>query len=72
MLPIIERFAGTEVKVVVSKSDDLSEIKSPTLIALVASVRTAIPSADVETIGRTVQLVRRKAKQRREKQGCKP
>lgn len=72
VLPIIESFAGTAVKVVVSKSDDLSEIKSPTLIGLVASVRTAIPSADVETIGRTVQLVRRKAKQRREKQGCKP
>ena len=72
VLPIIERFAGTAIRVVVRNSNDLSAIDSPIFAVLVAAVRTAIPSADVETIGRTVKLVRRKARQQRQKLGCKP
>jgi hypothetical protein len=59
VLPIIEEIAAAKVKPVISASEALADIKSPTFQALVAAVKTEIKFVSTDSIARAVARVRR-------------
>jgi len=62
VLPLIEEIANTNVKVVVSNSDLVENIKSPTFCAVVAAIKTERQSVSSESIARTIARVRKRAR----------
>jgi hypothetical protein len=63
ILRTIEESANTKLKVVISDSELIFEIQSPTFAALVAAVRTERPGISLETAARMVARVRSESRQ---------
>jgi hypothetical protein len=63
-IPIIEEMANAKLKVVVSKTESVAEITSPTFAALVAVINTQLPGNNIESIAKAVARVRSRTPKR--------